>query len=202
MRKDNKIRLEKQIYAGTVGIAYGSIADIIIREKVLVQYEKLLEENLHPDKKAQRHLVSAILPAIAIYRVLKADMGSTEQVFSFMHKTILESAKKGRDSFHAAGRLPFFFQLLRVMCKGSMKMMFGKAGWQYQWKKNTRWAIEWECHACVYHDTFCKYGMPEMTAVFCECDDITYGSIPGVLWKRKKTIGNGDKVCEFCFYKE
>ena len=42
--------------------------------------------------------------------------------------------------------------------------------------------------------------MPELTAIFCESDDVMYGHIPNARWGRTKTIGRGADVCNFSFY--
>ncbi len=49
---------------------------------------------------------------------------------------------------------------------------------------------------------FKHYGVPELTPVFCESDDVVYGKIPNVIWGRTYTIGGGAKVCDFHFYKQ
>ena len=47
---------------------------------------------------------------------------------------------------------------------------------------------------------FRRYGVPELTAIFCESDDVMYGNIPHARWGRTKTIGRGAQVCNFSFY--
>jgi hypothetical protein len=80
-----------------------------------------------------------------------------------------------------------------------MKSAFGDKGWDMRWRENTGKIIRWDCHSCYYHNEFIRYGMPELTPIFCESDDIVYGHIPGVVWGRTKTIGRGAEICDFCF---
>lgn len=78
----------------------------------------------------------------------------------------------------------------------------GPAGWTFEWKCNTKSCVAWDCKRCFYDDVFNEYGMPELTKIFCESDDVVYGALPGIRWGRTMTIGNGADVCDFCFYKK
>lgn len=99
-------------------------------------------------------------------------------------------------------RIPFFFSLFRRLCRLSTAKIFGPAGWTFEWKCNTKSCVAWDCKRCFYADVFNEYGMPELTKIFCESDDVVYGALPGIRWGRTKTIGNGADVCGFCFCKE
>jgi hypothetical protein len=148
------------------------------------------------------HLRDAILPAVAFYRVLSENGRSKEEAHRLIRASILDAAQPMARIFQKAGRLPFFFSLLRVMCPASAKYAFGEAGWDFVWKRNDGRAIEWDCRSCFYVEVLRRYNMPELAAIFCESDDIVYGHIPGVRWGRTQTIGLGADICDFRFYKE
>lgn len=179
--------------------AYTKIPDTVIQQKVLEHYAMIVEENPQTDKILTQHMKNAILPAIALYVVLPENGYSKDESLNLIRTSVLNSAKPMAKVFNVLGRLPFFFRLFRLMCK---KSMFPDSGWTFKWKTYSNVAIEWDCHRCIYNDIFVKYGCPELTAIFCESDDVMYGNIPGIRWGRTKTIGYGAEVCDFCFYNQ
>ena len=191
--------LDKYMRKSRLKDAYTSITDNYVREKVLAHYAVLVEENPQDVKMLAQHMKNAILPAIALRAVLP-DSGYTKgETLKLIRNSVLDSAKPMAKVFSKAGHLPFFFRLFGFMCR---KSMFGDNGWIFKWKTCNSTAIEWDCHKCIYHDTFVRYGFRELTAIFCESDDVMYGNIPGARWGRSKTIGRGAEVCDFCFYKD
>ncbi len=53
--------------------------------------------------------------------------------------------------------------------------------------------------SCIYHQIFSKYGMPEMTAVFCKVDDILYSELPKAEFLYTEQIGRGGSMCDYTF---
>jgi hypothetical protein len=71
------------------------------------------------------------------------------------------------------------------------------------WLQNDPKAVRFDMKSCFYFDTFSKYGAPELTASFCQVDDLAYGNMsPYIKWQRSKTIGRGATYCDFCFSPE
>jgi hypothetical protein len=173
-----------------------------LRESAEKAYAGLLAENDFSNKMLAAHLRTAILPAVAFYRVLSENGRSKEEALRLIRASVLDAAQPMARFFQKAGRLPFFFSLLRVLCPASAKWAFGDAGWDFVWKRNDGSAIEWDCRACFYAEVLRGYGMPELTEIFCESDDIMYGRIPGVRWGRTRTIGMGADICDFRFYNQ
>jgi hypothetical protein len=180
--------------------AMGEIAPQELQDHVNREYTKLLIENDLGNGMLAKHLKQSILPAIAVYRILLSAGWQKENAFQLIRQSVLDASKPMARVFHAAGRLPFFFSLFRIMCPASIKSGFGEAGWRMEWKRNDRNAIEWDCHSCFYADVLNRYRMPELVSIFCESDDVVYGNIPGVQWGRTKTIGGGSNICDFRFY--
>ncbi|MDR1639440.1 MAG: L-2-amino-thiazoline-4-carboxylic acid hydrolase [Clostridiales bacterium] len=197
-----KLEPEKLLQKGRFKIAYDKLDEPELRRKVVSEYAKLLEENDSSDKMLWEHLWTSILPAVAFNRILTENGWGKDKVFGMIHDSAAEVAKASGKSFQAMGKLPFFFSLLRIACPAMVKKKYGPSGWDFTWKRNDKDAIEWDCGKCFYDVILRKYGMPELVQIFCETDDFVYGSIPGVRWGRTKTIGRGDSVCDFCFYRE
>ncbi len=168
-------------------------------EKIELDYRKLVDENDLSDKMLAKHLKKSILPSIAVYKSLINHGMKSKNAYEIVRNSVLHDAKKSQRMFQKIGRLPFGYFLMKFMTPLATKKNFGKAGWDFDWKRVDKSVIEFDCHKCFYFDIFQKYSVPELTAIFCESDDVVYGNIPNITWARTKTIGNGDKICDFKF---
>ena len=196
-KMDFEARLRKSMLAS----AYAELADDARKRAALAEYKALCAENDLSDGMLAGHLLKAILPAVAIYRVL-ARSGDKNAAFAAVRDAALRSARPSAEMFQALGRLPFGFPLLRFITPLATKNGFGESGWEMRWVENTRDAIAFTAHSCFYDRVLKRYELPELTPVFCEVDDVIYGDIPHILWGRTKTIGRGDAVCDFRFVNE
>ena len=166
------------------------------------EYKRLLSEQTFSDPMLSRHLKKSILPAVAAYKTLIAAGKTKEQAFETVRASVLADSEKQKRTFQKIGTLPFGFSLMRLMIPLSLKTTFGPSGWDFIWKQNDKYALKWDCSRCFYAEVFARYGTSELTAIFCESDDVVYGNIPTIRWARKCTIGNGDDICDFVFYNE
>ena len=166
------------------------------------EYKHLLSEQSFANTMLARHLKKSILPAVAAYKILLAAGQTKEQAFEAVRASVLSDSEKQKRAFQKIGTLPFGFSLMRLMTPLSLKTTFGPSGWDFTWKQNDRRALKWDCSRCFYADIFTQHKVSELTAIFCESDDVVYGSIPTIRWARTRTIGNGDDICDFVFYNE
>ena len=196
-----KLHPEKLIMKSTSAELLKKLEDLSLKKKVISEYTRLLNENNLSDKMLRKHQTGSIYPAIAIHRVLKEQGYSKEESGKLIRKAVLNKAIPMAKAFQRAGKIPFFFSLFRLMCPASVKSLFGETGWDMRWISNNKNEIRWDCHSCFYHNEFLRYGMSELTDIFCESDDLVYGKIPGITWGRTKTIGRGADVCDFTFYR-
>jgi hypothetical protein len=192
------INYEKPMKKSKLAAAYEGLAPQD-RRVALAEYRTLCSELDLSDKMLASHLLLAILPAAALYRVLSRRVGGKDAALSVIRDAVLYSARPMARMFQALGRLPFGFPLLRVITPVAMKSGFGEAGWRIEWDKSTRDKIAFTARSCFYDRVLRQYGMPELTPIFCEYDDVVYGAIPHIRWGRTKTIGRGDAICDFCF---
>ncbi len=175
--------------------------DRSMAEKIEQEYQDLLSENDLSDKMLAKHLKKSIIPSIAVYKTMINKSMGREYAYQMVRESVLYDAKKNQKIFQRIGKLPFGYFLIKIMTPLAVKSNFGKTGWDFDWKRSDRHGIEFDCHRCFYFDIFQKYSVLELTSIFCESDDVVYGSIPNITWARTKTIGNGDEVCDFKFFK-
>ena len=74
-------------------------------------------------------------------------------------------------------------------------------GWNVEFPECSKDTFSMITHSCIYHQIFSKYGMPEMTAVFCKVDDILYSNLPRAEFLYTEQIGNGGSMCDYTFKK-
>lgn len=55
---------------------------------------------------------------------------------------------------------------------------------------------------CLWHTACVENGCEELCPLFCDVDDITYGGLKKIGFKRTKTLGYGGDRCDFHFYKK
>ena len=105
-----------------------------------------------------------------------------------------------RRSMERLGRLPFYLWLMRVLIKPVMRLNFPAEGWETEWVETSGDALAFNMHRCFYQDVLAGYGVPELTALYCKMDDLTYDGVSRyVRWARKRTLGRGDACCDFRF---
>lgn len=182
--------------------AYEDLNDAGLKNEIASRLKTLLSENDLSNKMLAGHLKRSILPAIAFHGALIEHGREKKDSAERIRSSVIDDAKSSASFFQVLGKIPFFFSLMRVMVKKGIQLNYGKSGWDFVWKRDDHEAIVWDCRRCFYADVFRKYGMPELTEIFCESDDVVYGNIPGVRWGRTKTIGKGDPVCDFSLFKE
>jgi hypothetical protein len=180
--------------------AYNELPDNQYRLKIEQEYINLLKSSLCKDKMLYKHLKKSILPAIAFYRVLQNSGYSKDKSIDIIRDSVFSVDEPRAKIIQSIGKMPFFFSLFRIMCRNSLKSVYGKSGWDMRWISDTPYEMTWDCHSCFYEKEFSRHGVQELTVVFCQSDDKIYGNVPNVRWERTKTIGLGAEICDFRFY--
>jgi len=89
---------------------------------------------------------------------------------------------------------------MRVVIKPFMRLNFPAEGWETEWVETSGDEISFNMTRCFYLDVLAEHGVPELTALYCKMDDLTYDDVsPQVKWDRKHTMGRGDDCCDFRF---
>ena len=176
---------------------FGHVKGQQLLERIHSDLEHLLSEHRDdaPDLRSESH--GYILPSIAIYKVLKAQLGQSgalslfrEIYFVAAYQAAASIGKKAEDAAYRQ-------QFLQMMVESKEGI---RAGFEYRTVEKTASAVEFHVLQCPYVAYCNLYECPELTPVFCECDDMFYGNIhPKIRWERTKTIGRGHELCNFRF---
>jgi len=169
-------------------------------KQVIARYRDLYSNHdLPSNSNLQRHLIEGILPGLAFYQVLRERGESQESALAMIDQTFEKLFSDKLAKMKKLGSLRFVYPFLRLYIKPAMRQ-YPSEGWRIDWIQNDKKAIRFNMKSCFYYDTLSRYGAPELTASFCQVDDLTYGNMsPYVKWQRSKTIGRGETYCDFCF---
>lgn len=159
--------------------------------------EQLLSEHRDDaaDLRSESH--GYILPSIAIYKVLKAQLGQSGALSLFREIYFVAAYQAAESIGKKAEDVAYRQEFLQMMIANKDGK---RAGFEYRTVENTSSAVEFHVLQCPYAAYCNLFECPELTPVFCECDDVFYGNIhPKIQWERTKTIGRGQSLCNFCF---
>ena len=181
-------------------VAYFDSRDKNWQQGLLDRISQLIEENSeYCDSGNYGHLCD-LLTSLAIVMVLEEN-GSTREnaekavadaMYSFIGPQIASMKKLSQHSWF----VPFL--------KLTMPLKFKKTlgfGWEVEFPECPKDTFCMTTHRCIYQQIFAKYGMPEMTAVFCKVDDILYSDLPGAKFSYTQQIGSGGSVCDYSYKK-
>jgi len=180
---------------------YGPVDAAFFGAKVQSRYEELYARRPRFCRRALRaHLEENILPGVALYQTLLGEglnpNAALDMITDLNRAVILQ--KYGR--FKPLARLPIFFPLFRWIVRGMMRFNFPPEGWDTEWVEDSPRRMAFNLHSCFYHRVLSYYGVPELTAIFCDSDDEMMEAFgPAVRFERSTTIGRGGALCDFCY---
>lgn len=187
--------MSKRFFPGLLPI----VGDETYRQ-VMTRFRNLYSNHNLPNHPIlQRHLVEGILPGLAFYHVLRESGKTQESALAMIDQTFEELFSDKQAKLKKLGRIRFIYPILRFYIKPAMRQ-YPPEGWRTDWVQNDSEAIRFNMKSCFYYDTLSSYGAPELTASFCQVDDLIYGNMsPRIQWQRFKTIARGETYCDFCF---
>ncbi|GAA0741299.1 L-2-amino-thiazoline-4-carboxylic acid hydrolase [Clostridium oceanicum] len=171
----------------------------VLLKKINHRLTLLISKHDLSNKKMAVHMKKAILPSIAVYMEMIEFGYSREESLRYIKDSAIIANKSMADFFKTIGKLPFGYSLFRKLCPLAIKNSFCEPGWKMKWIKNNKDTIEFHAKKCLYFDIMKEEGCVELVPIFCQIDDYVYGNMDNVIWDRKKTLGNGDELCDFRF---
>jgi len=160
----------------------------------------IISENQNYSKTLQKHLASGIVPAIACYEKLSHEYGK-DRAYDLIRSAITKYADEYGKLLILLSKTPFFYGMTKSVMPMFLNSLYPPDGWDFRWINDSPNVIAFDAHSCFYVDIFNKYKVGELTKIFCETDDICYRKFTNARWERTKTIGRGDEICNFRFYR-
>lgn len=180
----------------------GEVRAALLAARVQARYNELYAHRPHFHLPAlRRHLETNILPGLALYQTLREENDDQEAVMAEIDQLFtawLEHSDQ-RKLMQIMERLPDPFAILRIGNRLVLKTSFPPEGWRFEWLEDSDHCIAYDIRECFYLNVLTAYGAPELTAHYCQSDDLLYGNLPGISWGRTKTLGRGDDRCNFRF---
>jgi hypothetical protein len=206
-------RLIRQRPADTAGLSdwqrtlsrrYGANKAQELAASVRQLHTSLVHETRLPENKALRwHLTEKILPGLALYRALLQEHAGDQAAAlagadeAFRAKTLAKS----RLLFAPLKVLPNPFRFFKWIFPQVMKQ-FPSEGWDITTIEDSADRIAFNMTSCFYMNTLTALGAPELTASFCKSDDDMAECFPpGIRYVRHHTLGRGDDVCDFQYFR-
>ena len=170
------------------------------KKRVLTKMNQLLEENPeYADDNNYGHLCN-LFTSLAMVMVLKEKGKTTAEAEKEVADAMYAFIEPQIGAMEKLASHGWFVGLLRL----TMPVKFGKTlgyGWDVEFLKCPKDTFAMTTHKCIYQQIFTKYGMPEMTAVFCKVDDILYSNLPRAEFVYSQQIGNGGSMCDYSYKK-
>lgn len=180
-------------------IEFGNEKGNIIYEHSTNRFKELLRENDYVENHTiRKHIATHLFPLIAYYLTLQEFNFSKKESYKLSYKEIekLGTIKKKRNK--TLVKIPFIYYMIKFIAKRYIHNKWPTEGWKIEWLKQDNEEIHFKFHDCVYFNLTEKYGCPELCKLFCIEDTISFsGYSPKIIFERKKTIGQGNKYCDF-----
>ena len=142
-------------------------------------------------------LVQTILPRIALYKVLQAELPA-EETFTHMRTYMMDWVAAEKHVFTAKMEsVPGFY---RIYSYCFLKIMRTSDLWEST-QEHDKTHFSASITKCLWHTACRENGCPELCPLFCGVDDVTYGGLHKLGFSRTKTLGCGGDCCDFRFFK-
>ena len=159
----------------------------------------LIKNTKSKTENQMKTLVQTILPRIALYKTLLQNDFSSENVYAYMRKYMIDTvAAKKHASTAKMEIVPWFYSIyskifLKIMRTTDLQISTQTCGKDYYDITITK---------CLWQTACVENGCAELCRLFCDVDDVTYGGLKKIGFTRTKTLGYGGDCCDFHFYKK
>ena len=165
-------------------------------QKAAIKLDSIINQ-YGPLPKGLRVHTERIFPAAAIYLTAK-DIVGEEKAYHIIEDAAVrgceEIAKKLRKLLIVPGTRSLFVAAWHPMTK---KLFGASSGFQNRFYPKKKGEYRMDIISCPYNRYFTELGCPELTKIFCENDERTYGNLPGLKFERTGTLGKGAGCCDF-----
>ncbi len=143
------------------------------------------------------HTESRIFPAAAIYLTAKERLDD-QTAFSIVENAAVQLTDSLGKKLARLMRLPGMPSLFVRIWDPLVRKVFGPAnGFRNAFYPKKKGEYRMDVLACPYCRYFTELGCPELTRIYCENDERTYGHLPGIVFGRTGTLGKGADRCDF-----
>ena len=169
--------------------------------RAAVELEDILNRYSAIPKGEHTHTDNFIFPSAAIYLTVKGAVGAQQAYRIIENAAISNTAAIGR-KLAGMMKIPGFSSLFVSLWNPISRKMFGeKSGFRNIFYTKKKGEYRMDIITCPYNKYFIRPGCPELTKIFCDNDERTYGDLPGLQFTRHTTLGKGGACCDFLIKK-
>ncbi|MBQ3160624.1 MAG: L-2-amino-thiazoline-4-carboxylic acid hydrolase [Oscillospiraceae bacterium] len=160
----------------------------------------LIKENAeYADSKNYGHLCN-LITSLAMIIMLEENGKTRKEAEDIVATAMYKFIEPQIDAMQKLAGNSWFVGFLKISMPIKFRNTLGY-GWNVEFPECPKDTFSMITHSCIYHQIFSKYGMPEMTAVFCKVDDILYSELPRAQFLYTEQIGRGGSMCDYTFKK-
>ena len=197
MTKAQKIMKKKQFIKDEMDRQLTQKRSNFLWRKATKQLDVILDQYKDLPKGVHTHTDSFIFPAAAIYLTAKKYIPA-EKAYSIIENAAVANTTSAREKLVKLMKIPGMAGLFVRMWDPVSRKMFGEScGFTNVFYPKEKNAFRMDIIGCPYNQYFTELGCPELTKIFCENDDRTYGDLPGLKFIRTGTLGKGARKCDF-----
>ena len=201
MTKAEKILKRKSIYKEEMERTLPEDQSNRIWADAAAKLDAMLDRYSSLPKGVRSHTDNFIFPGAAFYQAAKEEVGP-DKAYSLLNDAAARGCAALVKKVAPVMKLPGMPGLFVKAWDPLIRKVFGKDnGFENRFYPKKKGEYRVDILACPYCRYFTELGCPEITKIFCENDDRTYGQLPGVEFIRTGTLGKGADHCDFCVRK-
>lgn len=146
------------------------------------------------------HVRGTILPRAAMYRALQEHV--PEDAVSLLDETVAHAGRQMSRLLGGLVRLPGMRgAFLRIFAWMARRMFGESAGFGQVMHRADGQAVRFDITGCPYVRWCGHLGCEAIVHTFCDSDAYCFGSLPGLRFARRETLGAGSEKCDFSLEK-
>ena len=196
MTTAEKILRKKKVYKAEMNKIMPVEQSDVLWQKATGKLDSIIKQYGSLPKGVKMH-TDKIFPAAAIYLTAKDAVGG-EKAYHIIENTAVLGCANIEKKLQKLMKVPGMRSLFVAAWDPLTKKLFGSySGFQNRFYPRKKGEYRMDIVACPYNRYFTELGCPELTRVFCENDERTYGNLPGLQFVRTGTLGKGADCCDF-----
>ena len=176
-------------------------SDKALQKSVLNKIGGLVSDNRQYADDKNYGFLCNLFSALAFIFAYEERGKTRDESISLVKNAMYDYIKPQIKQMKNLSRLPVFVPFLKAFMPAKFRKIAGY-GWNIEFPQAPKNTFSMITHDCIFDKIFRKYGIPELTSVFCYVDDILYGSLPGADFIYTQQIGNGGSCCDYRFVRK
>ena len=187
---------EKMIRKSRFSVLYNN-SDYHAKRFVTEKISRYIAENPeYCDNKNYGHLCN-LFSALAFEEFFEQNSTRTEAIEK-VRTAMYEYLEPQITKMQRLSENPLFIPLLKLTMPLKFRHTCGY-GWRIEYPNAGKNEFAMTTRECMFCTIFSKYGISELTEIFCKVDDLLYSNLPGADFLYTEQLGTGGRMCDYTF---